>query len=63
MEWDETLMANPEDMDLSWEEPLRQKLAGLPDQPGVYLYMDAVGKVIYVGKAKEIGRASCRGRV
>lgn len=38
------------------EEPeflqeLRQKLRGLPTDPGVYLMKDARGKVIYVGKA------------
>ena len=27
---------------------------GLPDQPGVYLFRDAKGRVIYVGKAKSI---------
>ena len=44
----------PEDIEAGedWLEPLRQKLSGLPERPGVYLYMDAVGKVIYVGKAK-----------
>ncbi|HSC04845.1 MAG TPA: nucleotide excision repair endonuclease, partial [Solirubrobacteraceae bacterium] len=26
----------------------------LPDEPGVYLFRDARGKVIYVGKAKSI---------
>ena len=26
----------------------------LPDQPGVYLFKDAKGKVVYVGKAKSI---------
>jgi excinuclease ABC subunit C len=30
------------------------KRRGLPDEPGVYLFRDARGKVVYVGKAKSI---------
>lgn len=30
------------------------KVASLPSQPGVYLWKDAAGKVIYVGKAKRL---------
>ena len=30
---------------------LREKVASLPTQPGVYLYHDAAGQIIYVGKA------------
>ena len=37
---------------------LEEKLASLPDRPGVYLYRDAKAQVIYIGKA-----ASLRGRV
>src|ERR671933_1820059 len=33
---------------------LTQQRRGLPDQPGVYLFRDARGRVIYVGKAKSI---------
>ncbi|MBS1829911.1 MAG: excinuclease ABC subunit UvrC [Acidobacteria bacterium] len=33
---------------------LRDKVAQLPAQPGVYLYKDGSGKVIYVGKAKSL---------
>lgn len=35
---------------------LREKILGLPDQPGVYMYLDKNGKVIYVGKAKRLKR-------
>jgi excinuclease ABC subunit C len=33
---------------------LAEQRAGLPDQPGVYLFHDARGRVVYVGKAKSI---------
>ncbi len=33
---------------------LREKLDQLPDRPGVYLYRDRRGEVIYVGKAKSL---------
>ncbi len=33
---------------------LEVKVKSLPDQPGVYLYSDNTGKVIYVGKAKSL---------
>ena len=40
------------------ETPRADRLAeqrkALPDEPGVYLFRDARGRVIYVGKAKSI---------
>lgn len=35
---------------------LREKILALPDEPGVYMYLDKYGKVIYVGKAKRLKR-------
>ena len=35
-------------------EELRHKVSQLPASPGVYLYKDAHGKIIYVGKAKSL---------
>jgi excinuclease ABC subunit C len=35
-------------------ETLQRKLDTLPDGPGVYLWKDAVGDVLYVGKAKRL---------
>ena len=33
---------------------LTRQLAALPDQPGVYLWKDAAGEILYVGKAKSL---------
>ncbi|MDH5316170.1 MAG: nucleotide excision repair endonuclease, partial [Gemmatimonadota bacterium] len=35
-------------------EALQRKLDTLPDGPGVYLWKDAGGTVLYVGKAKNL---------
>ena len=35
-------------------DALQRKLDTLPDQPGVYLWKDAEGTVLYVGKAKRL---------
>lgn len=35
---------------------LREKILNLPELPGVYMYLDRTGKVIYVGKAKKLKR-------
>lgn len=45
--------------DISENRPgrhLREKILGLPESPGVYMYLDRHGKVIYVGKAKRLKR-------
>jgi excinuclease ABC subunit C len=36
------------------KQALREKVAQLPMQPGVYLYKDEFGKILYVGKAKNL---------
>lgn len=37
-------------------EDLKVKIGVLPDSPGVYMYYDSEGKIIYVGKAKRLKR-------
>ena len=38
----------------SRDENLREQRRALPDSPGVYLFKDANGRALYVGKAKSI---------
>ena len=40
--------------DLTSTDALARKLETLPDGPGVYLWKDARGEVLYVGKAKRL---------
>lgn len=35
-------------------DPLAHKIANLPESPGVYLWKDTEGRVLYVGKAKRL---------
>ena len=35
-------------------EQLKERLKNVPLQPGVYMYKDQAGQVIYVGKAKAL---------
>lgn len=40
---------------IQWvDEALRSKIANLPSAPGVYLMKDALGDIIYIGKAKSL---------
>lgn len=41
-------------MDSGKKKGLKEKIANLPDAPGVYLFKDAQGKIIYIGKAKSL---------
>ncbi|MGE3164852.1 MAG: excinuclease ABC subunit UvrC [Planctomycetota bacterium] len=34
--------------------PLQRKIRSLPPEPGVYLFLDAVGRIVYVGKATNL---------
>jgi excinuclease UvrABC nuclease subunit len=35
-------------------ESLSARIAGLPEQPGIYFLLDSAGKTLYVGKAKSL---------
>ncbi|MEA2604306.1 MAG: excinuclease subunit [Acidobacteriota bacterium] len=39
---------------MSDHEYLAQRIRELPDRPGIYIFKDAAGKVLYVGKAKSL---------
>jgi excinuclease ABC subunit C len=39
---------------MSDHEQLAERIRALPDRPGIYIFKDAEGKVLYVGKAKSL---------
>src|SRR3954471_8371604 len=39
---------------MSYADFLIQRIRELPDRPGIYIFKDAEGKVLYVGKAKSL---------
>jgi excinuclease ABC subunit C len=46
--------ATPEQQELSRAQRLAERRRELPDSPGVYLFYDAEGELLYVGKARSI---------
>jgi excinuclease ABC subunit C len=53
-------MAGPEPSSGAVTETLDRKLKHLPTRPGVYMFKDAAGEILYIGKAKSL-RARVRG--
>jgi excinuclease ABC subunit C len=49
-----TQQAPPQEVESEAGARLREQRRALPDQPGVYLFRDSRGRVIYVGKAKSL---------
>ena len=43
-------------MDTALESKLKNIVTNLPESPGSYQYLDETGKIIYVGKAKNLKR-------
>ena len=41
-------------MQMNGREDIKATLSGLPDDPGVYQFIDASGRIIYIGKAKNL---------
>jgi excinuclease ABC subunit C len=39
---------------MSEKDKLKEKVSGLPELPGVYIYRDSGGRIIYIGKAKNL---------
>src|SRR6476469_7289463 len=48
-------VGRPGDLDRSADtRPAKEKVKDFPDGPGVYLMKDAEGRVLYIGKAKNL---------
>ena len=41
---------------MDYKEHLKSAIKRLPSTPGVYNYYDDIGKIIYIGKAKNLKR-------
>lgn len=39
---------------MSAREDIKSTISGLPDNPGIYQFLDSSGKIIYIGKAKNL---------
>ena len=39
---------------MSHSEQLVERIRELPDRPGIYIFKDAQGKILYVGKATSL---------
>ncbi|MEA2690899.1 MAG: excinuclease subunit, partial [Acidobacteriota bacterium] len=39
---------------MPYADLLVQRIRDLPDRPGIYIFKDALGKVLYVGKSKSL---------